>query len=100
MHEQISSGTLDAPSWKLIRSAKMAARMYAPIGTEMTLGDYVRVVRTFLEAFKLAEATHSQVNGEGGPPLGPEGRAEDSKILQLCNDIKVGSCIPYTLILM
>ncbi len=67
----------------------MAARIYAPIGTEMSLGDYVRVVRTFLDAFKLAEASHSQVNGDGGPPLGAEGRAEDSRILQLIDDLKV-----------
>jgi glycerol-3-phosphate O-acyltransferase/dihydroxyacetone phosphate acyltransferase len=26
--------------------------MYAPLGTQMSLGDYVRLVRTFLEAFK------------------------------------------------
>lgn len=91
MHEQISSGTLDAPSWKLIRNAKMAARIYAPIGTEMSLGNYVRVVRTFLEAFKLAETSRSQVNGDSGPPLGPEGRAEDSRIMDLSSDLKVCS---------
>lgn len=89
MHEQISAGTLDAPSWKLIRSAKMAARIYAPIGTEMSLGDYVRVVRTFLDAFKLAEASRTHVNGDGGPPLGAEGRAEDTRILQLISDLTV-----------
>ena len=70
----------------------MAARIYAPIGTEMTLGDYIRVVRTFLEAFKLAETSNSQPNGNGGPPLGAEGRAEDSKIIQLITDLKVNFC--------
>ncbi|CAK5265677.1 unnamed protein product [Mycena citricolor] len=52
IHEQISSGTLDSPSWDLVRASKLAARIYAPLGTRMTLGDHVRVVRTFLEAFK------------------------------------------------
>lgn len=52
IHDKISSGTFDSPSWELIRSAKLAARMYAPLGTMMTLGDHVRLVRTFLEAFK------------------------------------------------
>ncbi|KAF9482109.1 hypothetical protein BDN70DRAFT_875393 [Pholiota conissans] len=52
IHDKISSGTFDSPSWDLIRSAKLAARMYAPLGTMMTLGDHVRLVRTFLEAFK------------------------------------------------
>ncbi|KAJ7072102.1 hypothetical protein C8F01DRAFT_1243181 [Mycena amicta] len=55
MTEQITSGTFDSPSWDLVRVSKLAARMYAPLGTRMSLGDYVRVVRTFLEAFKAAE---------------------------------------------
>ncbi|CAL1707162.1 unnamed protein product [Somion occarium] len=84
IHQQISSGTLDAPSWRLIRIAKLAARMYAPIGTQMSLGDYVRIVRTFLQAFKLAEAslTSSGTDGED------EGRAEDSEILKLGIDLQ------------
>lgn len=62
MHQQIGSGTLDAPSWRLHRIAKLAAKIYAPLGTQMSLGDYIRVVRTFLEGFKLAESSR---NGEG-----------------------------------
>ncbi|KAF8160841.1 hypothetical protein B0H34DRAFT_653689 [Crassisporium funariophilum] len=54
MHEKISGGTLDSPSWDLIRTAKLGARMYAPLGTSMALGDHVRLVRTFLESFKAA----------------------------------------------
>ena len=41
IHQQLSAGTLDSPSWKLIRTAKLATRIYAPLGTEMSLGDYV-----------------------------------------------------------
>jgi len=55
MHQVISSGTVSSPSWTLIRSAKLAARMYAPLGTFMSLGDHVRVIRAFLEAFKAIE---------------------------------------------
>ncbi|ESK96626.1 acyltransferase domain protein [Moniliophthora roreri MCA 2997] len=54
MHQQICHGTLDSPSWDLIRTSKLAARIYAPLGTRMSLGDHVRVVRTFLDAFKTA----------------------------------------------
>jgi len=88
MHQQISAGTLDAPSWRMIRSAKLAARMYAPLGTTMSLGDYVRVVRTFLEAFKLAERPvfESGSEGEAGCKEGAIG--EDLKIRQLGNDLK------------
>jgi hypothetical protein len=54
MHRKIATGTFDAPSWDLIRTAKMATSIYAPLGTAMSLGDYVRVTRTFLEMFKAA----------------------------------------------
>ena len=54
LHDKISSGTFDSPSWDFIRSAKLAARMYAPLGTFMSLGDHVRLSLTFLEAFKVA----------------------------------------------
>ncbi|KAF8482852.1 hypothetical protein DFH94DRAFT_383235 [Russula ochroleuca] len=54
MHRQIATGTFDAPSWNLIRAAKMATSIYAPLGTTMSLGDYVRVTRTFLDLFKTA----------------------------------------------
>jgi glycerol-3-phosphate O-acyltransferase/dihydroxyacetone phosphate acyltransferase len=52
MHRQIATGTFDAPSWDLIRAAKTATPIYAPLGTAMSLGDYVRVTRAFLEVFK------------------------------------------------
>ena len=91
MHQQISSGTLDAPSWRLIRIAKLAARIYAPLGTTMTLGDYVRVVRTFLEAFKLAEAPRSDpsMSSDGEAPPPDQVTREDAKIVQLGRDLKV-----------
>ncbi|KAL4254288.1 Phospholipid/glycerol acyltransferase domain-containing protein [Abortiporus biennis] len=108
MHQQISAGTLDAPSWRLVRNAKLAAKIYAPVGTEMSLGDYVRLVRTFLDAFKVAE---SSVNGGSGGNTsapqqilsGSDGEAqiregdgasrerreeEDKKIVRLSDDLK------------
>ncbi|KAH8107257.1 hypothetical protein BXZ70DRAFT_917002 [Cristinia sonorae] len=94
LHAKISSGTLDAPSWRLIRNAKLAARIYAPLGTEMALGDYIRIVRTFLEAFKLAESRveregeKATSSGEEAPALGEEALAEDRKIVQLGADLK------------
>ncbi|KAI5117785.1 hypothetical protein M0805_000428 [Coniferiporia weirii] len=56
MQRQLAGGTFDAPSWGMVRAAKLAARMYAPLGTGMSLGAYVRVVRAFVEAFKWAES--------------------------------------------
>jgi glycerol-3-phosphate O-acyltransferase / dihydroxyacetone phosphate acyltransferase len=52
MQQMISSGTIDAPSWDLVKTSKLAARIYAPLGTGMSLGDHVRVVRTFVDAFR------------------------------------------------
>lgn len=89
MHQEISSGTLDAPSWRAIRNAKLAARIYAPLGTTMSLGEYVRAVRTFLEAFKLAERPVNE-SGSEGEIVNKEGVArEDVRIQQLGNDLKV-----------
>lgn len=88
LHKQISSGTLDAPSWRLIRNAKLAARIYAPLGTGMSLGDYVRIVGTFLEAFKTAE-TRVERGVTDSQMLDQETLAEDQKIVQLSADLKV-----------
>jgi glycerol-3-phosphate O-acyltransferase/dihydroxyacetone phosphate acyltransferase len=82
MHRQIATGTFDAPSWDLIRAAKMATSIYAPLGTTMSLGDYVRVTRTFLELFKAAHlpnlATCTNLAGQ-----------EDKDIVQLKGDLQV-----------
>jgi len=51
MQTQISAGTVDAPSWDTVRVSKLAARMYAPLGTQMALSDFVRVWRIFADAF-------------------------------------------------
>ncbi|TDL26141.1 hypothetical protein BD410DRAFT_764512 [Rickenella mellea] len=55
IRNEISSGTIDSPSWDIVRSAKLASRIYAPLGTAMSLGDYVRICRIFVEVFKWAE---------------------------------------------
>jgi hypothetical protein len=64
LRTQLSQGTLDAPTWGLIRTAKAAARIYAPLGTQMSLGDYVRVVRTFQDAFVLASPPRESCDGQ------------------------------------
>jgi glycerol-3-phosphate O-acyltransferase / dihydroxyacetone phosphate acyltransferase len=101
MHQQITSGTLDSPSWDLVRTAKLAARIYAPLGTMMSLGDYIRIVRTFLEAFKLPldanagarRGRSDSISASGGSA--DEGNTElareeqDAKLITLCNDLRV-----------
>ncbi|GAA6048770.1 hypothetical protein JCM3770_003957 [Rhodotorula araucariae] len=46
----IRSGILDAPSWAVIRLANTARRLYAPLGTRLTLGDHVRLTQRFVDA--------------------------------------------------
>lgn len=94
MHREISAGTLDSPSWDLIRAAKLATRMYAPLGTRMSLGDYVRVVRTFLEAFKMS-LPHDGPANEGSTGSAGEAderelsKREDTKVLQIRESLSV-----------
>ncbi|KAJ3857475.1 hypothetical protein EV368DRAFT_30205 [Lentinula lateritia] len=80
IYTQISSGTFDSPSWHLVQSSKLAARMYAPLGTRMSLGDHVRITRTFLEAFKDAHEDSSEDN----QPIHPD----IVKVAQLQEDLK------------
>ena len=50
--------------------------MYAPLGTFMSLGDHVRLSRTFLEAFKVVHEI--------------ENKDEDAEVvLKLHSDLKV-----------
>ncbi|KAI0320922.1 hypothetical protein OF83DRAFT_466959 [Amylostereum chailletii] len=87
LHRQIASGTLDAPAWDLVRISKLSASIYAPLGTRMTLGDYVRVSRTFLEAFKserLPPAPGSSGRDTDGSDSGPE----NEEIVQLKRDLR------------
>jgi glycerol-3-phosphate O-acyltransferase/dihydroxyacetone phosphate acyltransferase len=63
MQAQISLGTIDAPSWDIIQTSKTAIRIYAPLGTSMSLGDYIRVLRTFVDAFTSAVTPSHQRNG-------------------------------------
>ena len=87
MRQQISRGTVDAPSWEILRSAKCAANIYAPLGTRMSLGDYVRLVKAYIDVFALAHAQIPQEEGEGND--GSNLREEDERIRRLCADLKV-----------
>ena len=81
MRRQISQGTVDAPSWGILRSAKCAANIYAPLGTRMSLGDYVRLVKAYIDVFGLAHAPAAQEDSSI--------REEDERIRRLCADLKV-----------
>ncbi|KAF9784425.1 hypothetical protein BJ322DRAFT_847987 [Thelephora terrestris] len=84
IRRQISQGTVDAPSWEIVRSAKCAANIYAPLGTMMSLGDYVRLVKAYINVFAVAHAPVSQGEKEESSL-----REEDDRIVRLCADLKV-----------
>ena len=78
---------MDAPSWEILRSAKCAANIYAPLGTRMSLGDYARLTKAYIDLFGLAHAPVPQEEGEGKDGLNL--REEDERIRKLCDDLKV-----------
>jgi len=51
MQEQIRQGTIDAPNFGVVRVANTARRIYAPLGTNMTLGDTVHITQRFVDLF-------------------------------------------------
>lgn len=93
MHQEISSRTIDAPSWDVVRAAKLASRIYVPLGTRMSLGDYVRVTRTFVEAFKASESARTREEGGGSSGEGSgiehdEYTQADAELVQLRRDLQ------------
>jgi len=87
IHEQIASGTFDAPTWNLVRIARLAAPIYAPLGTRMSLGDHVRVARTFLEAFK--SSLSGEPGSSGETDLNEKIVENEGELAQLQRDLKV-----------
>jgi glycerol-3-phosphate O-acyltransferase/dihydroxyacetone phosphate acyltransferase len=81
----------------------MATSMYAPLGTAMSLGDYVRVTRTFLEMFKAVQLSL--------PDLAPSrdmtgqkvsGQLQHEDVVKLNEDLQVSQrlIVHYTISLL
>lgn len=85
----ISSGTIDSPSWELVRIAKLANRIYAPLGTRMTLGDYVRGIRRFLDALKPQESLENDDDNTKIETSDRERENDLAELAKLRNDLKV-----------
>lgn len=64
----------------------MATRIYAPLGTLMSLGDYVRITRTFVEAFKASDDT--QKSKRTAEYQSVDFTKEDDELNQLRHDLK------------
>ncbi|KAG6900496.1 hypothetical protein C0993_009806 [Termitomyces sp. T159_Od127] len=87
MQEIISSGTIDSPTWDLVRTSKTTARIYAPFGTLMSLGDHVRVIRNFIDVLRPTEihgSTHVVLSDKDGDNL----HENLDELKRLRNDLK------------
>ncbi|KAH9820974.1 hypothetical protein DFH28DRAFT_1050580 [Melampsora americana] len=62
LSERIRSGTLDSPSWDLIKAANLARTIYAPFGTKIGLGSHVRLTQKFIDAFAGRNGSESDSN--------------------------------------
>lgn len=74
MEETVRSSTLDAPNWRTLRIAHTARNLYAGhLGTQISLGEYVRLTKSFINALGKAnvetgndsdsESSESNLNG-------------------------------------
>ncbi|KAF8334240.1 uncharacterized protein EI90DRAFT_3051548 [Cantharellus anzutake] len=79
---QLSSGIIDAPSWEIVQVSKTAARMYAPFGTRMSLGDWVRVVRAFICGFAPTPDATTRIEDEEPNHKGIIGRDAISVLIR------------------
>lgn len=74
----IRSGTLYAPSWLFIRLGNSARRLYAPLGTALSLGEHVRLTKQFVELF-----------------VGREGEEKSEVVATLGRDLKIYQDLLY-----
>ncbi|KAH8119546.1 hypothetical protein DFH11DRAFT_1838871 [Phellopilus nigrolimitatus] len=81
MQRQISAGTFDAPSWDI--------RIYAPLGTRMALGEYVRLCRTFVEVFKWAEHAETLDVGVAGASTSGSEEEDEEDVKRRCALVNV-----------
>ena len=51
MKIDLESVLLNAPDFETLRLARLAEQLYAPLGTKMTLGQYVRLIQMFANEF-------------------------------------------------
>lgn len=79
MQEQIRQGTIDAPNFGIVRVANTARRIYAPLGTRMTLGDTVHITQRFVDIFARQMVSKPRTPAEAlFTPLPPESSSFDS----------------------
>ncbi|CAG8464260.1 8824_t:CDS:2 [Acaulospora morrowiae] len=58
MEEMVRSNTLDAPDWQTLRIAHTARKLYAgDLGTRISLAEYVRLTKIFIDALSKAEVS-------------------------------------------
>uniref|UniRef100_A0A7S2ITC4 Phospholipid/glycerol acyltransferase domain-containing protein n=1 Tax=Haptolina brevifila TaxID=156173 RepID=A0A7S2ITC4_9EUKA len=56
LQNQLDEVTINAPTWSVLRLAITAARLHQPIGTDLSLGQYLTLVRGWVQVIKLGVA--------------------------------------------
>ncbi|KAA1064440.1 hypothetical protein PGT21_003047 [Puccinia graminis f. sp. tritici] len=74
--EKIRAGTLDSPSWDLIKAANMARTLYAPFGTQLSLGTHIRLTQRFVDVFAGRTPSPSSTPSPTSPQLSPSNHTE------------------------
>ncbi|GAA5937940.1 uncharacterized protein JCM15063_005419 [Sporobolomyces koalae] len=88
--KSIRSGILDAPCWSHLRAANTARRLYAPLGTRLTLGDHVRLTQRFVDALagKQAERNWDELDQLSNAQVDDH---ESNDVRRSSSDKQVGS---------
>ncbi|CAG8579214.1 16675_t:CDS:2 [Acaulospora colombiana] len=77
MEQMVRSNTLDAPSWQTLRIAHTARKLYAgDLGTRISLAEYVRLTKKFIDALSKVEAENSVVSNDN-----EEANVEEKEII-------------------
>ncbi|KAH9451104.1 hypothetical protein MJO29_009220 [Puccinia striiformis f. sp. tritici] len=83
--EKIRSGTLDSPSWDLIKAANMARTLYAPFGTQLSLGAHIRLTQRFVDVFAgrtLSSSSSSSSSQPSTPALSPSSSSNHERLVK------------------
>jgi len=75
LNARLDGVTINAPTWEVMRLAITATRLHHPIGTDLTLGQYLTLVRAWVEVLK-----HGAEVPEGYYSQAPESSAADLAI--------------------
>ena len=84
LEESLHAKTINCPDWETTKVAMTAARLHRPLGTKISLGEYIMHLRGWVEILKPLESEGSNESGAKAPPsyLHPEVAYLRKKLLE------------------